>query len=69
MKTRLPIEYHAAPYGYIVLIPAGTPVIPISNLPDEEGPRYWAEPWPGMDERAESYQRNYGFVIESHEVE
>jgi hypothetical protein len=49
-------------------IPAGTPVIPASNLPDEGLKRYWVEPWEGMTEEEESWQRNYGFLVTEEEV-
>jgi hypothetical protein len=66
MKTARDIEYKAAPYGFITIIPAGTPVIPATNLPQGG---YWAEPWPGMSDEAESWERNYGFHLEDNEVE
>ncbi len=47
-------------------IPAGTLVIPATNLP-EKG-KYWAEDWPGMNETEESWGRNYGFLLEGYEV-
>jgi hypothetical protein len=66
MKTRADIDYRAAPYPQsIATIPAGTPVIPASNLPSGG---YWVQPWPGMSASAESWQHNYGFLINDDEV-
>lgn len=65
MRTRETIEYHAAPYGKVATIPAGTPVIPADNLPDGG---WWAEPWEGMSEAEESWERNYGFLLDDSEV-
>lgn len=67
--TRAAIDYGAAPYGHIATIPAGTPVRPASNVPQDGAPRYWCEPWPGIGERADSWQRNHGFLIEADQVE
>ena len=44
-----------------VTIPQGTPCRRATNLPD--GDSYWADPWPGMNETAEGWHRNYGFLI------
>lgn len=66
MRTKSQIEYQAAPYGRIATIPAGTPVIPATNLPQGG---FWVEPWEGMTDRAESWGRNYGFHVASDEVE
>lgn len=68
MKTKTDINYALPWLGGTVLIPKGTPVIPATNLPEEDGPQYWAEPWPGMGVVAESHQRNYGFLITAEEV-
>lgn len=68
LVTRSTIEYRAAPYGYITTIPKGTSVIPASNLPATPA-RFWAEPWEGMSEDAEGWERNYGFLIEADQVE
>ena len=59
------IEYKAAPYGYIATIPAGTPVVPADNLPDGG---YWVSDWNDMDDKAESWMRNYGFHVGEEEV-
>jgi len=67
LVTNHPIEYRAAPYGRITTIPKGTPVIPATNLPDRD--KYWSEPWDGMDQSAESWFRNYGFLIDGSHVE
>lgn len=70
LVTKKWIEYKSAPYGEIVNIPAGVPVIPANNLPAGELPRYWVEAWAGleMDEKAESWHRNYGFLVDANEV-
>lgn len=66
-KTKKEIEYRVAPYGLIATIPAGTPVEKAANL--EERPQFWVCPWPNMSEQAESWQRNYGFLVDINEVE
>lgn len=66
MKTKRLIEYKAAPYGHIATIPEGTPVTEAKNLP-EKG-QFWVQRWEGMDEKAESWQRNYGFLVSQDEV-
>ena len=68
MKTNRDIEYTTQPHGVIATIPAGTKVRPAANLPDSED-LFWAEKWSGMDERAISWHRNYGFLIEQGDVE
>ena len=65
--TNKPIDYRSAPYGQIAIIPRGTPVIPADNLSGIPG-KYWAEPWEGMTEEEQSWQRNYGFLIDSLDV-
>ncbi len=62
------IEYRAAPYGLIAVIPKGTTVVEVRNLPAANGPRWWALRWPGMTESEESWLRNYGFLLEDREV-
>ena len=69
LKTKRAIEYKAAPYGYITMIPAGVECIPADNLPDDEPARFWVEPWEGMTDEAESWERSYGFLLEASEVE
>ncbi len=66
--TRSDIEYRAAPYGFIAVIPKGTAVVEAKNLPSKKGPRWWALQWPGMKESEESWLRNYGFLLEDREV-
>jgi hypothetical protein len=63
MKTKADIYYVTATGK--TWIPKGTPVIPATNLPDGG---WWAEPWEGMSELAESWQRNYGFLLKDDEV-
>jgi hypothetical protein len=63
------VEYRSTGYrGHLgkFVIPAGTPAIPATNLPGTG--LYWAEPWEGMSEEAESWQRNYGFLLTENEV-
>ena len=69
-QTRAPIEYKSQGYGPITTIPAGTEVVPATNLPHHpEAPRFWAKPWEGMDDFAESWERSYGFLLGADEVE
>jgi hypothetical protein len=65
-RVKNDIRYTTAPYGYIATIPAGTPVIPATNLPKPG--QYWAEPWEGMSDQAESWHRTYGFLLDSSQV-
>lgn len=67
--TRHPIEYRAAPYGLIAVIPAGTEVVEAKNLPAKDKPRWWAMAWAGIKESEEAWLRNYGFLLEDNEVE
>ena len=69
MKTRSDILYQAAPYGLIAVIPRGTPVVEAKNLPGRTGPRYWALPWEAMGDAESAWMRNYGFLLQSAEVE
>ena len=70
MKTKHAIEYQSVPSPIKMHIPKGTPVIEASNLPSHDGQkRYWAEPWDGMTEWEESWQRTYGFLLEAEEIE
>ena len=67
MKTKYNIPYAAFPNGTIATIPAGTPVVPATNLP-EGG--YWVdEEWDGMTDEQQSWMRNYGFLVTDEEVE
>ena len=66
-RTSHAIEY-SLPMGGKVTIPAGTPVEPASNLPDSSPIKYWVKPWQGMDEYAESHERNYGFGVGAEDV-
>jgi len=70
MKTVAPITYFCAPYpGRIAVIPAGTTVTLAKNLPSKDGVKlYWSKGWRGMDEKAKSWKRNYGFLLTEHEV-
>ena len=63
--TKAWIDYQSAPYGKIAHIPAGIPVEPATNLPQGG---YWVQPWKGMSEQAESWQRNYGFHVTEEQV-
>ena len=67
--TASEIEYRGA-FGYEShTIPAGTLCIPADNLPAGLTPKYWVCDWEGMSDAAESYGRNYGFLVEGDEVE
>ena len=69
MKTKTAIEYVSVPQGYVATIPAGTEVVEATNVPSHDGQkRYWAEPWVGMSEEAESWARTYGFLLDASEV-
>ena len=60
MKTK-----HDIIYGRFI-VPIGTEVIPATNLP-EKG-MFWAEPWQNMSEEAESWSRNYGFLLTKEDI-
>jgi hypothetical protein len=66
MKTKEDIDYYAAPYGHIAKIPAGTKVIPATNLP--EPGQYWARAWPGMNDEELGWLRGYGFLLGKEDV-
>ena len=68
MKTTKPILYRATPYLWTALIPAGTRIHPASNLPSTKPKRYWVESWAGMTMEEESWNRNYGFLIDETEL-
>ena len=71
MKTNRTIQYKTPPYGFVAEIPKGTEVEFATNLPQSRGddkPCYWAKPWDNMTEQAESWHRNYGFLIQHDEV-
>ncbi len=61
------IEYNPAGTINHFVIPAGTECIVADNLPGEG--QYWACEWEGMDLLAESWARNYGFLLDASEVE
>jgi hypothetical protein len=64
MVTKADISYELFGTGK-VSIPEGTPVIPADNLPDGG---WWVEPWEDMSKLAESWERNYGFLLRDDEV-
>lgn len=64
MRTRKEIEFHSCG-GHIATIPVGTLVIPADNLPQGG---WWVENWSNMTELAQSYARNYGFLLTDCEV-
>ena len=66
MKTKHEIKYHSPHGGKIATIPKGTPVKLAGNMPFIS---FWCEPWEGMTDEQESWQRNYGFLIDPDEVE
>ena len=68
MKTKKDIPYHAAPYGLIATIPAGTTVVRARNLPESDGVRYWSKGWRKMSHRAYSWKQMYGFLLTLEEV-
>jgi len=65
MQVKYKIPYAAFPYGTIATIPAGTPVVPATNLAKGG---YWVEQWDGMTDEQESWQRTYGFHVTDDEV-
>lgn len=70
VKTDRTIQYKAAPHpGVIANIPEGTEVMPATNLPEFNRIQWWVKDWPGMDETARSWARNYGFGIGDYDVE
>jgi hypothetical protein len=68
LVTKDHIDYKAAPYGFVAHIPAGVAVTPANNLPGTIPSQYWIGQWPGMNEQAESWQRNYGFLVDASQV-
>jgi len=68
LVTKDGFYYEAAPYGRVCYIPAGIPVVPASNLPANGTPQYWVGEWKGMNEQAQSWQRNYGFLVDASQV-
>jgi hypothetical protein len=72
LVTKHGFEYQSAPYGKITYIPAGVPVIPATNLPNMqmnfEQCQYWVQEWEGMTEEAQSWYRNYGFLVDVSQV-
>jgi len=70
LMTNKEIPYQVASYGTVAVIPAGTRCEPALNLPclPNGNGRFWACPWEGMSDRAESWQRNYGFLIEYEDI-
>jgi len=68
MQTQNPIVYRPAGTLTAFVIPKGTRCVPATNLPEGDEPQFWAEPWQGMSDRAESWQRNYGFLLTLSEV-
>lgn len=68
VRTKEDTEYRCHPYGWRVVIPKGTPVSRATNLPDDDNPTYWVEPWEGMTGQELSWLGNYGFLLESFEV-
>lgn len=65
MKTKTNIEYRMEWCGKTT-IPAGTTVVPATNLPEPN--QYWCEEWPGMNEIEEGWMRGYGFLVQESEV-
>jgi hypothetical protein len=68
MKTLKDINYHT-PYPQLQpVIPAGTEVIPATNLPGTSKIKFWACAWDGMTEAEESWLRNYGFGLSNEDM-
>ena len=68
--TSRDIEYRSAPYGIVGRIPAGTAVIPSTNLPFPDSLNsFWVEPWDGMSETEESWCRMYGYLVPIEDTE
>jgi hypothetical protein len=68
LVTKNGFNYQAAPYGTITYIPAGVPVTPATSLPDNGTPQYWVGTWQGMNDKAASWQQNYGFLVDASQV-
>jgi len=66
LVTKETITYHTG--TGIFSIPKGVPVTLATNLVLLKQ-HYWVEPWEGMSAQAESWQRNYGFLVRMDEVE
>jgi hypothetical protein len=60
------IEYRPAGTLERFTIPAGTICIPADNLPGSG--QFWACEWEGMSEAADSWARNYGFLLDASDV-
>ena len=69
MRTIAETAYRCHPYGLMVVIPKGTPVKLATNLPEDGHKKYWVEPWYGMTDQELSWLGNYGFLLESYDVE
>jgi len=67
LVTKHGFDYSVAPYGKICFIPAGVPVVPVSYQ-DENNPKYWVEPWMGINKIARSWQHDFGFMVNSSQV-
>jgi hypothetical protein len=69
MRTRKEIIYRARDCSLRVrtfTIPKGTRVQPATNL--SEPGKFWAQPWDGMSEEAESWQRSVGFLLDGEDL-
>lgn len=64
-KTQKDIDYQAAPYGRIAIIPKGARLIPAANLPHGG---YWVANWRGMADAARAWNRNYGFHVTDEDL-
>jgi len=64
-RTQKDIDYQAAPYGRITIIPKGARLIPADNLPQGG---YWVENWRGMSEKVRSWARNHGFHVTEEDL-
>lgn len=63
--TKELIEYRSL--NFSTVIPKGTKCVPATNLQDKT--KFWAGKWEGMSEFDISWMRNYGFLLNSDEVD
>lgn len=67
LRTKKEIKQKVEPCGKTFTIPAHTPVIPATNLPQGG---YWVEKWSDeLDDHTDSVLRNIGFHVTEDEVE
>lgn len=56
-------------YHRTVTIPAGTPVVPATNIPGNDN--FWVQEWDGLkdDPELRSWYENYGFLVGIEDIE